>query len=86
MLMVWVRNLKRMESQQSRTVVEGTLKALITRFAALTGDEAIIGRWSQDQFVAVLDLPAARAISLSAEVTARLPEATPCRRTANLKR
>jgi GGDEF domain-containing protein len=72
MLMVWVRNLKRLESQQSRTVVEGTLKALISRFSALTGDEAIIGRWSQDQFVAILDLPAARAISVSADASAKL--------------
>jgi GGDEF domain-containing protein len=70
--MVWVRNLKRLDTQYSRTVVEGTLRALIARFAALTGDEAIIGRWSQDQFVAVLDIPAARAIALSAEATAKL--------------
>jgi GGDEF domain-containing protein len=72
MLMVWVRNLKRLETQHSRTVVEGTLKALIARFSAIIGDEAIIGRWSQDQFVAVLDLPAARAITLSADVSAKL--------------
>jgi GGDEF domain-containing protein len=72
LLMVWVRNLKRLESQHSRTVVEGTLKALIARFAAFTGDDAVIGRWSQDQFVAVLDVPAARAISMSAEGSAKL--------------
>ena len=72
LLLVWVRNLRRIESQQSRTVVEGTLQALISRFAALIGEDAVIGRWSQDQFVAVLDVPAARAISLSAEATAKL--------------
>jgi len=72
LLMVWVRNLKRLDTQYSRTVVEGTLKALIARFAALLGDDAIIGRWSQDQFVAVLDLPAARAMSLSGEVSTKL--------------
>lgn len=72
LVLVWVRNLKRLDSQHSRTVVEGTLRALITRFASLTGDDAVIGRWSQDQFVAVLDVSAARAISLSAEATARL--------------
>jgi GGDEF domain-containing protein len=72
LLLVSVRNLKRIESQQSRTVVEGTLQALVARFAALIGDDAIIGRWSQDQFVAVLDVPAARAISFSAEASAKL--------------
>jgi GGDEF domain-containing protein len=53
-------------------VVEGTLKALIARFAALTGDDAVIGRWSQDQFVAVLDTPAGRAIAMSAEASTKL--------------
>lgn len=72
LLLVWVRNLKRLESQHSRTVIEGSLKALIARFAALAGDDTIIGRWSQDQFVAVLDIPPGRAISLSAEVSAKL--------------
>lgn len=72
LLMVWVRNLKRLDSQHSRTVVEGTLKALIARFAALTGDDAVIGRWSQDQFVAVLDTPAGRAIAMSAEASTKL--------------
>lgn len=72
LLLVWVRNLKRIESQHSRTVVEGTLKALISRFAAITGDEAVLGRWTEDQFVAVLDVPPGRAISLSTEATRKL--------------
>jgi GGDEF domain-containing protein len=72
LLMVWVRNLKRLDTQHSRTVVEGALKAMVARFAAITGEDSVIGRWSPDQFVAVLDLPAARAIALSSEATAKL--------------
>jgi len=72
LLLVWVRNFKRLQSQQSRTVVEGTLKALIARFSALAGDEAVIGRWSEDQFVAVLDVPPGHAIPLSLEATQKL--------------
>ncbi len=72
LLMVRIRNLKRLESQHSRTVVEGTLKALISRFAAITGDEAIIGRWTEDQFVAVLDMPSGRAIPLSTGASSKL--------------
>jgi hypothetical protein len=45
LLLVRIRNLKRLESQHPRTIVEGTLKALISRFAAMTGEEAVIGRW-----------------------------------------
>jgi GGDEF domain-containing protein len=72
MLLVWVRNLKRLDTQHSRTVVEGTLKALITRFATMTGEEGVIGRWTNDQFVAILDMPAARAIALSSEAATKL--------------
>lgn len=72
LLLVWVRNLKRLDTQYSRTVAEGTLKALVGRFAAIAGEDAVIGRWSHDQFVAVLDVPAARAISLSAEAATKL--------------
>jgi GGDEF domain-containing protein len=72
LLLVCVRNLKRIESQYSRTVVEGTLKALILRFAAIAGEDPLIGRWTEDQFVAILDLPAAEALPLSAEATRKL--------------
>jgi GGDEF domain-containing protein len=72
LLLVWVRNLKRLESQNSRTVLEGMLKALISRFAAITPDDAVIGRWAEDQFVAVLDMPPGHAISLSAEAARKL--------------
>jgi GGDEF domain-containing protein len=72
LLLVSVRNLKRIESQHSRTVLEGTLTALVARFAAITGDQAIIGRWSQDQFVAVLDAVPGYAISLSTEANVKL--------------
>ncbi len=72
LLMVWIRNYKRLESQHSSTMVEGTLKAMISRFAALAGDEGVIGRWSKDQFVAVLDMPTSRAMALVSEATTKL--------------
>jgi GGDEF domain-containing protein len=72
LLLVWVRNLKRVDSQHSRTVVEGTLKALITRFSTIMPEDTVIGRWTEDQFVAVLDVPPGQAIPLSAEATRKL--------------
>lgn len=72
LLLVWVRNLKRLDTQHSRTVVEGTLKAMVARFAGMLDDDAVIGRWNADQFVAVLDVPPGRAIPLSAEATRKL--------------
>jgi GGDEF domain-containing protein len=72
MLLIAVRNLKRIESQHSRTVFEGALQALISRLRAITGDEAVIGRWAEDQFVVIVDVPPGRAIPLSAEATRKL--------------
>jgi GGDEF domain-containing protein len=71
-LLVNVRNYRDLEAQYSRNIVEGTLKALITRFAALTGDNIIIGRWSEDQFVAILDVLPGNAGTLAAEAAAKL--------------
>ena len=72
LLLLSIRNYKRIETQYSRTVVEGTLKALISRFAAMIGDEPVIGRWTEDQFVAVLDLPVGDAIQVSSQSTRKL--------------
>jgi GGDEF domain-containing protein len=72
LLLVSVRNLKRIEAQYSRTVVEGALKALVARFAVLAGDDPVIGRWSENQFVAVLDVVAGSAMSIAAEATRKL--------------
>lgn len=72
LLLVRVRNLKRIESQHSRNVVESVLKSLITRFSILTGEEAVIGRWTEDQFVTVLEVPPGRAMALSGEASRKL--------------
>ena len=72
LLLVCLRNLKRLESQHSATVVEGMLRALTTRFLTLTGEGSAIGRWTEDQFVAVLDISPGDAISLSAEAARKL--------------
>jgi GGDEF domain-containing protein len=55
-LLLGIGNLRGLHVQYSRTVIEGTLKSLLGRLANLLGDEAMIGRWSEDVFVAVLDI------------------------------
>ncbi len=72
LLLVWVRNYKRLESQCSRSVLDGALKALFGRLAAVAGDDAVIGRWREDQFAAVLDLVPGHAIAISAEANRKL--------------
>jgi GGDEF domain-containing protein len=72
LLLVCVRNYKRIDSQYSPAVMQGTLKALVGRYVTLAGEDAVIGRWSEDQFIAVLDLPPGEAIPLSAEASQKL--------------
>jgi GGDEF domain-containing protein len=72
LLLVWMRNYKRLESLYSRTVLEGTLKALFGRLASLAGDDAVIGRWRDDQFVAVVDVAPGHAVALSADANRKL--------------
>jgi GGDEF domain-containing protein len=72
LLLVWIRNFKRTENQHTCAIVEGALRALVGRFRNTAGHGAVVGRWAQDQFVAVLDLPAARAMALSEEAARKL--------------
>ncbi|MGD1097726.1 MAG: GGDEF domain-containing protein [Bryobacteraceae bacterium] len=72
LLMVRLRNLKRMEGRYSRIVIEGALKAVLTRFQNLAGEDAMLGRWSEDEFVAILPMEPTNALTLSREVTRKL--------------
>jgi GGDEF domain-containing protein len=53
---VAVRNLPRIKLDHSRALVEVTLKALLMRLRGLLGADTTIGRWNEQEFVAVLDL------------------------------
>jgi len=64
-LLINIRNLKRLESRHTRAVAEGTLKALVRRFQAMLGTEALIGRWSHGAFVAIVDPQHGGALPLS---------------------
>ena len=72
LLLVCVRGLRRIESQHSRSVVEGMFKALINRFSALAGEDSVIGRWSSDQFAAIVSIEPSAAIALSGETARKL--------------
>ncbi len=71
-LMVAVRNLKRIENRYTKTVLEGSMKALLQRLAHMLGEEAAIGRWSEESFAAILTIDPATAIKLSRDATTRL--------------
>jgi len=68
LLLIVVNNFAAISRRYSRTVVEGMFKALIRRLRNLVGPDALIGRWSEHEFVAFLNVELAGAITLSRNV------------------
>jgi GGDEF domain-containing protein len=69
---VALRNLPTIRTDHSQAVVDGTLRALLLRCRGMLGDGGLIGRWSDDEFVAILDVEPAAISAISAELAARL--------------
>ena len=72
LLVVGIRNLKRLDQHYSPAVIQSGIKALLQRLSAMLGKDAILGRWEDEIFAAILQIDPAVAISLSREATARL--------------
>lgn len=72
LLMVTICQLARLDHLYSRTAIEGAIKALLMRFHALLGEEAMIGRWSEQEFVAILGVEPSTAIEVASEVMRKL--------------
>jgi GGDEF domain-containing protein len=71
-LLISVTNIKRMEGRYSAAAVEGALKELTRRLRDVTGAESPIGRWSESEFLVILDVDKTRAMALSREASMRL--------------
>lgn len=65
-------NFKQTEKTCSRTVMEGTLKALVKRILGAVGPGAMVGRWSTQEFAVILEIDPASAIAISAELSRTL--------------
>jgi len=72
MLLVRLCNLKQLETDYSRALIEGAIKALLQRLTALIGEETLLGRWNDENFAAILDMELAEAVAISREATAKL--------------
>jgi GGDEF domain-containing protein len=71
-LLVHLRNLRRLQGQYSRNVIEGAIKAFLQRFANMVGDDCALGRWNEEDFAAVLQVEPSVAMTLSREAAKRL--------------
>jgi len=71
-LLVGIRNLRSMNVEHSRTVVESSLKSMLARLSGLVGDDVMIGRWSEDVFAVVLDIDPSMAEELRERVEQKI--------------
>ena len=72
MLLVRLCNLKQLQTDYSRALIEDAIKALLQRLTALIGEETLLGRWNDENFAAILDMELAEAVAISREATAKL--------------
>ena len=71
-LLVVVTNLEGMRNIHSPQVIESGLRAFESRFQDIVPGAAMTGRWSKDQFAAVLGTEPANAIAMSSDVMHKL--------------
>ncbi len=76
-LLVSARNLRRLERQYTPAVITDALRTLVQQFDSILGGEAMIGRWSEDVFSAILDLDPSSAMALSTEINRKLSSSFP---------
>ena len=76
-LLVSARNLRRLERQYPSAVVTDALRTLVQQFDNILGGEAMIGRWSDDVFGAILDIDPSSAIALSTDINRKLSSSFP---------
>jgi GGDEF domain-containing protein len=76
-LLVSARNLRRLERQYTPAHITDALRALVQQFDGILGGEAMIGRWSEDVFSAILEVDPSGAMALSTEINRKLSMSYP---------
>jgi GGDEF domain-containing protein len=71
-LLVCIRNLNRLEKRYAQVTIDDALKTLLRRFEMMLDANAIIGRWDEQSFAAILEMESAAAISISRTATPKL--------------
>jgi GGDEF domain-containing protein len=71
-IVLWMSNLKRLETDSPEALIDGALKAMVQRAVATVGPDASIGRWTHDQFVLLMDVKPAAAEAISSDLSQKL--------------
>ena len=73
-LVLDIRNWSRIQSQYSPTARQAALRAFLEEFQKCLGEEPIVGRWSEQLFLGVIEGTPASALSISAALKHKLPK------------
>ncbi|HSR07735.1 MAG TPA: diguanylate cyclase [Bryobacteraceae bacterium] len=74
LVLIVLRNLKMLVSRYSGDVVEEALESLEVRLRDMLGGEAMLGRWTTNQFVAILRVSPSNAMVISRDAAQKLME------------
>lgn len=74
LVLIVLRNLKTLASRYSGGVVEEALESLQVRLRDTLGGESMLGRWTANQFVAILNVPPSSAMAISRDAAQKLAE------------
>ena len=73
-LLVVLRNFDGLQNCYSAEVIDAALRSFEARFQNILPSSALVGRWTRDQFSAILSTPPCNAIEMSSEVVRKLSE------------
>jgi GGDEF domain-containing protein len=74
LVLVVLKNFRILASRNSSSVMEDAIHSLQARLEGSLGTASTLGRWTTNQFVAILDIPPSNAVNLSREVAQKLME------------
>lgn len=74
LVLIVLRNLKTLASRYSGGVVEEALESLEVRLRDALGGQSMLGRWTSNQFVAILNVSPSSAMALSRDAAQKLTE------------
>jgi len=72
LLLLHVRNMRRLQERFPVAVLNEALRTSLQRFASLSGHDVLTGRWSEDTFAAILQMERSAAMQLSREASVQL--------------
>ena len=78
LVLIVIKNLKLLTSRYSDAAVEEALQALEIRLRDVLGDVSALGRWTANQFVAILSVSPSRAMAVSRDAAQKIAEPYSC--------